>query len=65
LALLAPWLWIGAKRGVVRSPAHLSGAGDLRPEETRVAAAKLYETPDAVMRRALFAPASAVQDDPD
>ena len=63
VALLAPALWVGFKRGVVRSPVHLCGVDDVTREEMRSGSARIYETPDAVLRRALFAPERAVEDE--
>jgi NADH:ubiquinone oxidoreductase subunit 5 (subunit L)/multisubunit Na+/H+ antiporter MnhA subunit len=56
VALLLPWLKLGRGARVARTDTHLCGVGDLVAEEMRPGAAKLYETPDAVLRRALFAP---------
>ena len=60
-ALLAPWLWLGRKAGIVRNPVHLCGVSDMTAEETRPATERLYETPEAILRRALFAPESAAE----
>jgi formate hydrogenlyase subunit 3/multisubunit Na+/H+ antiporter MnhD subunit len=55
-ALLAPWLWLGRRAGIVRDAVYLCGVSDVIEEATRPGANRLYETPDAVLRRALFAP---------
>jgi formate hydrogenlyase subunit 3/multisubunit Na+/H+ antiporter MnhD subunit len=55
-ALLLPWLKLGRGAEVVRTNIHLCGVVDLAPEAMRPSAERLYETPDAVLRRALFAP---------
>jgi formate hydrogenlyase subunit 3/multisubunit Na+/H+ antiporter MnhD subunit len=57
--LLLPWLRMGRGAEVVRSNIHLSGVVDISAEEMRPSTARLYETPDAVLRRALFAPERA------
>ncbi|MDR3373735.1 MAG: proton-conducting transporter membrane subunit [Ancalomicrobiaceae bacterium] len=57
--ILVPWLRLGHRAGIIRSHIHESGAGDLPPAETRIGAGALYETPDAIIRRALFAPKPA------
>ena len=57
--LLLPWLRMGRGAEVVRSNIHLSGVTDIAPEDMRPSTARLYETPDAVLRRALFAPERA------
>ena len=62
-ALLTPWLWLGRRAGIVRSDLHLCGVDDIAPEAMRPSTARLYETPDAVLRRALFAPERAVEDE--
>jgi len=54
--LLLPWLKLGRGAQVVRSDVHLCGVVDIAAEELRPGSARLYETPDAVLRRALFAP---------
>lgn len=54
--ILLAWLRLGRGGEVVRTNVHLCGVLDLAPEQMRPSAARLYETPDAVLRRALFAP---------
>ncbi len=60
LPMLA-WLRLGRGAEVVRSNVHLCGVVDLAADETRPSTARLYETPDAVLRRALFAPERAAK----
>jgi formate hydrogenlyase subunit 3/multisubunit Na+/H+ antiporter MnhD subunit len=55
---LLPWLRLGHRAGVVRTHVHQCGVADLAPDVARVGAVNLYESPDAVIRRALFAPAA-------
>jgi hypothetical protein len=45
----------------VRSSVHLCGVVDIAAEEMRPGTARLYETPDAILRRALFAPERAAK----
>jgi hypothetical protein len=58
-AALAPWLRLGHRAGIVRTHVHQCGVVDLAPEAIRIGAADLFESPDAVIRRALFAPKGA------
>ena len=54
-AALVPWLRLGHRAGVVRS-ASICAASPMSPADAvRASTAGLYETPDAVIRRALFA----------
>jgi formate hydrogenlyase subunit 3/multisubunit Na+/H+ antiporter MnhD subunit len=59
--LLLPWLRLGRGAEVVRSNVHLCGVVDVAAEDMRPSTARLYETPDAVLRRALFAPERAAK----
>jgi NADH:ubiquinone oxidoreductase subunit 5 (subunit L)/multisubunit Na+/H+ antiporter MnhA subunit len=59
--LLLPWLRMGRGAEVVRSNVHLCGVVDVAAEDMRPSTARLYETPDAVLRRALFAPERAAK----
>jgi len=59
--LLLPWLRFGRGAEVVRSNVHLCGVVDIAAEDMRPTAARLYESPDAVLRRALFAPERPVE----
>jgi formate hydrogenlyase subunit 3/multisubunit Na+/H+ antiporter MnhD subunit len=59
--LLLPWLRLGRGAEVVRSNVHLCGVLDVAAEDMRPSTARLYETPDAVLRRALFAPERAAK----
>jgi formate hydrogenlyase subunit 3/multisubunit Na+/H+ antiporter MnhD subunit len=59
--LLLPWLRMGRGAEVVRSNVHLCGVVDVAAEDMRPSTARLYETPDAVLRRALFAPERATK----
>jgi len=61
VALLAPWLWLGRKRGIVRNAVYLCGASDMTAEDARAPSGRLYETPEAILRRALFAPERAAE----
>jgi len=61
--LLLPWLRLGRSAQVVRGDLHLCGVVDIGSEDSRAATARLYETPDAVLRRALFAPESGREGD--
>ena len=54
-ASLVPWLRLGHRAGIVRTNVHLCGVTDETAEVVRTPAAGLYETPDAIIRRALFA----------
>ena len=49
---LLPWLRLGHRAGIVRTNVHLCGVTDAGA--VRTATAGLYQTPDAVIRRALF-----------
>jgi NADH:ubiquinone oxidoreductase subunit 5 (subunit L)/multisubunit Na+/H+ antiporter MnhA subunit len=51
---LLPWLRLGHRAGIVRTNVHLCGVTDAGAEAVRTTTAGLYETPDAVIRRALF-----------
>jgi formate hydrogenlyase subunit 3/multisubunit Na+/H+ antiporter MnhD subunit len=62
-ALLVPWLRLGRRGGIVRTNVHLCGVTDVAPEAMRASTAGLYETPDAIIRRALFAPGRAAEDE--
>ena len=53
-AVLVPWLRLGHRAGVVRTNVHLCGVTDVTAEAARAGTASLYESPDAVIRRALF-----------
>ena len=59
--LLLPWLRLGRGAEVVRSSVHLCGVVDIAAEEMRPGTARLYESPDAILRRALFAPERAAK----
>ena len=65
MALLTPWLWLGRRAGIVRGDLHLCGVDDIQLEAMRPGTARLYESPDAVLRRALFPPQRAVEDETD
>jgi NADH:ubiquinone oxidoreductase subunit 5 (subunit L)/multisubunit Na+/H+ antiporter MnhA subunit len=52
---LVPWLRLGRGAGIVHTGVHLCGVTDETAEEVRIPALGLYETPDAIIRRALFA----------
>ncbi len=54
-AALVPWLRLGRGAGIVHTGVHLCGVSDETAEEVRTPALGLYETPDAIIRRALFA----------
>ena len=54
-AALVPWLRLGHRAGIVRTGVHMCGVTDVAAEAVRASTAGLYETPDAVIRRALFA----------
>jgi formate hydrogenlyase subunit 3/multisubunit Na+/H+ antiporter MnhD subunit len=59
--LLLPWLRMGRGAEVVRSNVHLCGVVDVAAEDMRPSTARLYETPDTILRRALFAPERAAK----
>ena len=59
MAPLSAFLMIGRKGGIVRNPAHLCGVSDMTAVDARPVTERLYETPEAVLRRALFAPEAA------
>jgi formate hydrogenlyase subunit 3/multisubunit Na+/H+ antiporter MnhD subunit len=52
---LLPWLRLGHRKGIVRTGVHLCGVTDAGADAVRASTAGLYETPDAIIRRALFA----------
>jgi hypothetical protein len=54
-AALLPYLRLGHRAGIVRTNVHLCGVTDVSAEAVRTSTVGLYETPDAVIRRALFA----------
>ncbi len=58
-AALVPWLRLGHRAGIVRTSVHLCGVTDVDAEAMRAGTAGLYETPDAIIRRALFMPERA------